>query len=80
METIPEESIGELENKDVKQLDETSIVQVQSQETIVASENKSAIMNETISSAIPLPFISESPFIPRKRPYNVRKGTLLTEI
>ena len=80
METIPEESIGELENKDVKQLDETSIVQVQSQETIVASENQSPIMNETISSAIPLPFINESPFIPRKRPYNVRKGTLLTGI
>ena len=78
METIPEESIGKLQNTDVRQLDGTSIVRVQ--KTVVASENKSPIMNETISSTIPLPFINESPFIPRKRPNNVRKGTLLTEI
>ena len=72
-----EETVKDVSTTSMKQSDEISMIEAPSEETIQTDVKSSPTMNESISSAIPLPLVSDSPFLPRKRPNNVRNGILL---
>ena len=75
--SFSKEAVKDISTASMKQSYEISISEAPSEETIQIDVKSSSTMNESISSAIPLPLVSDSPFLPRKRPNNVRNGILL---
>ena len=75
--SFSEETIKDTSITGVKQLDEISISEVPSEEALKI--DSCSIMNESISSAIPLSIVNDLPFVPRKRPNNVRNETSSTK-